>query len=333
LGGLPQGRGRRAVTDLLLTVAYVTFRRQPRFEWFVASFMREMREAASRTGVAPYVQIIVVDGRLWCDGDARRAELITLAGGLSFEHVPPKPTPWQGPYRQTSKDYFAAASTRNTALALARGRHVAFVDDLSLLLPGWLKAHQHAAAHGYVLAGTTCKYHSVEVYPDGGYKLGPATKVGQDSRIPLLKGGDLQKCGGGWLFGGTFSVPLDYALRVNGQDEAHDSIGGEDYDFGIRLERAGCTINITRECGTIEDEMGHAETPMIRLDKPWAGPDGPYSSNLLLNRLQREKDRAWTSGNHFNLRELRDSVLAGRPFPQPEPNQRHWVDSQPLSEM
>lgn len=270
-------------------------------------------------------QVIVIDGKY-----------PRLLGVQHFgiEHHPPKPTVWQGAHRLTQRDYFCAANTRNTALALARHDHVVFVDDLSVLLPGWLKAHVHAAANKYVLCGTTCKRKHLEVNSLGEIVRDEEFRPGTDSRLQLLPTDELVKCTGGWLYGGTFSVPLEHALLVNGQDEIHDSIGGEDYDFGERLERAGAPIFISRACGTFEDEDGHnTEAPVIRLDKPWSGGDGPYSSNYLFNQLRREKDRIWTLGNTFNLRELRDRVLAGEPFPIPTAPATHWVDGQPLSEM
>lgn len=328
----------------MLTIVYLTFREHPRFEWFVASINRELR---STPDIDPsLLQVLVIDGRY-----PRKLE-----ANFPFEHHAPKPTVWQGLHRLTQRDYFAAANTRNTAFALARHKHVAFVDDLSVLLPGWLKMHLHAADHGYVLAGTTCKHKNIKVNDEGvivGYDEFPP---GRDSRLERF-GEGLVRCSGGWLYGGTFSVPLEYALKVNGQDEIHDTIGGEDYDFGERLERAGALIFISKECGTFEDEEGHhLEAPMVRLDKPWpptsarharvltpgaawsdsATPDqadGPYSSNYLFNRLRRERDRIWTLGNTFDLRELRARTLAGEPFSIFAEPSAHWVDGQPLAEM
>ena len=314
-----------------LTIAYLTFRQHPRFEWFAASLAREFRAMPDLD--ANDVQVVVIDGRLWHDLTRGQELLDAAAGRIGFEHHPPKSSPWQGPYRQTSKDYFCAASCRNTAFAYARASHVAFVDDLSVLLPGWLKSHVHAAIHGYVLCGTTCKMHKIEVDFEGSIVSAVHFPPGQDSRLSKI-GPGLQTCAGSWLFGGTFSVPLGLALAVNGFDEQNDTIGGEDYDFGIRLERAGAVVRISRDCGTYEDENGHhAEAPMVRLDKPVAGWEGPYSSNLLLNKLLKETARSWTLGNNYKLSELRAYVLAGGAFPEPEKDLKHWVDQQPLSEM
>jgi hypothetical protein len=323
-----------------LTIAYITFRKNPRFEWFAATLTREFRSCPDFD--RGNCQVLVVDGRLWGEADTRRQEFASIVDGrFAFEHHPPKPSVWQGPHRLTSKDYFAAADTRNTVFALARGKHVAFVDDLSVLLPGWLKSHVHAMTNGYVLAGTTCKYETVSVDANGNCEFSNPSKsrafnAGIDSRIQFLPSPtDLYLCRDSWLYGGTFSVPLEAAMGVNGQDEINDIIGGEDYDFGLRLSRTGIRMHITRQCGTVEDENAHgADVPMVRLDKPWPGHDGPYSSNKLFNRLLREDAaRTWTIGNEFVLREVRDRVLAGNPFPVPTEPSRHWVDGQPLSEM
>lgn len=326
----------------MLTIAYLTFRLNPRFEWFAASLKRELRTSERNQSS---VQIVVIDGR-----HPRK-----LKADFSFEHHPPKPTVWQGAHRLTRRDYFAAANTRNTAFAVARGDHVAFVDDLSVLLPGWLEAHTHAAANGYVLAGTTCKHKNIKVDDEGLVTRYDEFLPGIDSRLAQLTQDGPIRCSGGWLYGGTFSVPLEHALRVNGQDEIHDTIGGEDYDFGERLERSGSEIFINRTCGTIEDEDGHhiggcrdksvLHTATLRisgdgesdgllgLDKAVSGDDGPYSSNTLYFKLKRENHRVWTVGNTFDLRELRDCVLSGAPFPIPTEPSTHWVDGQPLSEM
>lgn len=327
----------------LLTIAYITFREQPRFEWFVASLNREFRNMPDIDRST--VQVLVIDARY-----PRKLE-----ADFPFEHHAPKPTVWQGAHRLTRRDYSCASNARNTAFALSRHTHVAFVDDLSVLLPGWLKTHVHAATNNYVLAGTTYKHRNIVVDTNG--DVASYDVFGRDFRATQIQPVGLVRCSGAWLYGGTFSVPLEHALRVNGQDEIYDVIGGADYDLGERLQRAGSDIFITRECGTFEDKDAHySGAQVVRLDKPWPptavhaprtfGPDGwsdsaqpdvdgdgPYSSNYLYNRLRREWSRSWTIGNTFNLRELRARVLAGEPFPIPTEPTTHWVDGQPLSEM
>lgn len=306
----------------MLTIAYITSRADPRFEWFAASLSREMRDAAID---GSRLQVIVVDSL------APRK----LEAPFPFEHRSPKPTVWQGRHRLTRRDYFAPSNTRNTAFALARHEHIAFVDDLSVLLPGWLKAHVHAAANKYVLAGTTSRYFDVVCDSAGDYRHGmPSPDIrldhGRDSRLKSLPEGDgIHRClASEWLYGGTFSVPLKTALTVNGYDEIYN--GGalyDDGDFGIRVGRTGIDMMITRTCGTIEDELGHTENSAIRID------NGSHNGNVLIDQLRRDSNRIWTVGNVFNLKELRDRTLAGNPFPIPTEPSTHWVDGQPLSGM
>ncbi len=315
---------------LVLTVAYVTCRIKPRFDWFCNSLAREIRMTP---GLRPEnVQILVVDSRLWYD-DQRQKEFVDIAAGkIAFEHRPPRPSPWQGPQRQTSKDYFCAVNARNSALAYTRANHVAFADDVGVLLPGWLRAHLGAVDSSYALVGTTCKVHNLNVNEEGevtSYKMAPD---GQDSRISQITQ-PLQKCTGLWLYGGTFSVPMKYALAVNGKDECYMGINGADYDFGLRLERAGAPFYITRSCGRYESR-DDVEPRALHCNKPWAGPDGPHVNHYLINDLKRTP-RSWTRGNDYVLRDVRARVLevgeAG--FPPVKPGVRHWVDKQLLSEM
>ncbi len=297
-----------------LTIVYLTFRAEPRFEWFAASLERELRRtpAFDRRDL----QVLVIDGRY-----PRKLE-----APFAFEHHAPKPTVWQGPYRLTKRDYFCAANSRNTALALTRHGHVVFVDDLSVLLPGWLRAHLHAAKHGYVLCGLMCKRANMEVSKTGEILRADEIASGTDPRLAQLPGEDISRCEGGGLYGGTFSVPLELALQVNGQDEIYDAIGAEDCDLGARLERAGALMIINRTCRTFEDIGGHSES-LPRLD------GSEELCRALFDRLRLEEDRVGTLGNEFDLRALRGRVLSGERFPAPSGPRLCWANERPLSEM
>lgn len=327
-----------------ITIGWLTNRWQSCFDWFVAGIVRELK---SVEGVfnRDKVQVVAVDNKLWTDQSEDRKKKFKdlVADRFQFQHVSPKPSVWQGPNRLTQKDYFCAANSRNTVFAMAKGEHIIFVDDLSVLLPGWLSAHLHAAQHRYTLCGLTSKFIGVEIDYNG-MLVKPRSinggiiidhnghPLGIDSRLRYLDSDGVRDCAAEWLYGGTFSVPLQAALQVNGQDEIYNGLGGEDYDFGIRLGRAGWRICINRSCATIEsEELHHIEPPVIRLDKA-VSVDGPYSSNTLLNRLLRHTN-SWTIGNHFNLADLRKAVLDGNPFPIMTEPQHHWVDGQPLREM
>lgn len=316
-------------------VVYLTSRRNSRVKWFCDGLVREAKTMEHYEG-RPELRVIFVDTRLWYDDETeRRAEFEAAVGGrFTFVHVSPKPSVWQGPHRLTRFDFFCAASARNTAFCYATGEHVAFADDLSCLMPGWLSGHLHAAKHHYVLCGSTNKNLEMQVDDQGlpySYRVFPP---GQDHRLRTAQRDGSIRCSGSWLFGGTFSVPLEAALRVNGQDEMHDTIGGEDYDFGIRLERSGVDVCYNRTCATMESEEAHHDEPgslMVRIDKPVA-VHGPYSSNLLYYRLM-SSNSTWTMSNRYVLRDLRAAIQRGEPFPVPREPDRHWVDDQLLTEM
>lgn len=315
---------------LVMTVAYVTCRMKPRFDWFAHSLAHEMR---TTPGIKPEnIQVLIIDSRLWYE-EHRRQDFLDIVGGrFQFDHHPPKPSAWQGPQRQTSVDYFCAVNARNSALAYTKANHVAFADDVGVLLPGWLRAHLAAMDGHYALVGTTSKVRNLEVNEEGevtSYRTSPG---GEDTRIPQIHQ-PLQKCSGLWLYGGTFSTPMKYALAVNGKDECYMGINGADYDFGLRLERAGAPFYTTKSCARYESK-DDVEPRAQHCNKAWAGSDGPQVNNYLINDLKRTA-RSWTRGNDYVLRDVRHRVLemgeAG--FPAVQPNTRHWVDKQLLSEM
>ena len=61
--------------------------------------------------------------------------------------------------RQTLEDWFNVANSRNTAICMADGEWIAFVDDLSVLMPGWLALAGQAAMHPKTI--TLCRYAKV----------------------------------------------------------------------------------------------------------------------------------------------------------------------------
>jgi glycosyl transferase family 7 (putative galactosyltransferase) len=318
--------------------SFLTTREDPKIEWFMDSLARELDSLGPSK---PTFELIIIDSRLWyVDQDERRQKFRDAAKGRFGEliHVPPKPSVWQGPARLTTFDMFCGAGARNTAFCYARGEHVVFVDDLSVLLPGWASGHLHAAQFKYVMCGSTCKNLDM-VVEDGIVKSFTLFPPGQDHRLRGAPKDGSVRCSGSWLFGGTFSVPLNAALDVNGFDEINNGIGCEDYDFGIRLDKSGQKICFNKTCGTMESEEAHHLEPhtlMLRIDKKLNPaiantiPGDGHSSNLLYDRLINAKS-PWTTDQHQpNLRQLRDRILSGGQFPIPTEPRRHWVDGQPL---
>lgn len=106
-----------------VSVVYSTHRVEPRFDWFAESLAASIGDAD--------VEVIVVDGLHSANRTARINEVV--GGRFAVRHIPAKPTPYNGPHRLTRRDYFAAASARNTGLAHAARPYVVFVDDASVL--------------------------------------------------------------------------------------------------------------------------------------------------------------------------------------------------------
>lgn len=248
------------------SVAYFTNRREPHFEWFVDAFMQQAKDDLKET------QLVLVDywltpGHPHQPIPGRMERMDDLVDGRCyFLHIPPKPTSWQGAHRQTKHDWFAASNTRNTALIVADGKTFVGVDDLSVPLPGWWDQVRHSAAHGYLAMGAYKKVRQLTVergqvlnYLDDG--------KGHDSRWGTGHDGGISTSTGAMLYGCNFALPLEAALRVDGFDEWCNRIGAEDYDFGMRVERAGVRAYYNRNMMTLESSEGHEIEPSFKRDK------------------------------------------------------------------
>lgn len=314
----------------MFTVAYLTNRKNPRFEWFRDSLLLQLRQSPDLSHNPP--QVVVVDAALWDDPHERKAMVDPLRNHLAVWHLPPKPSVWQGTSRLTTRNYFAAANARNTAACVAYHKYIMFVDDLSVLCDSWVKDAYHAALHQYVVCGAYKKVKNL-VVENGEVKSYEPFPPGVDSRWEYGSSEKRVKIGGGQMFGCSFGLPLEDYLAVNGSDEICDAIGGEDYNLGLRLEKLGRTIWYNRNMLTLESEEAHYEDPpFIRVDKKTPdNPDGHDSSNVILTRTFRGGMN--TMGNLYNLRELRQRIKGGQSFPVPTEPATHWPDGQPLGEM
>jgi hypothetical protein len=149
---------------------------------------------------------------------------------------------------------------------------------------------------------------------------------GIDTRNNL---GEFTQISGSSLFGYSAS-PLSVVLSVNGYDEIHNTIPGEDYNYGLRVERNGNKIYYSKHVLFYETEYIPGEVcfwrrdPLLTADeyselmkkfsiaKRW-DPNGRTDvSHLLLDMLTR--DKTWTEGNDYNLSELRSQILEGGSF-------------------
>jgi hypothetical protein len=294
-----------------LTIAYMTNRREPMIEWFIDSLYREFQGQRE-------FQLVVVD--YWHGKRPLRIDCFCTV-------VTPKPCVYQGPHRFTKQDYFAAANARNTAICLARGEWIVFVDDLSVLIPGWLNAVREAIAGGYIACGAYRKVKNL-VVKNGDVVSYTPFPPGEDTRRP--DGPAPRPCGGDWLYGCSVAAPLEAFLKINGFDERCDSLGSEDYIAGMMLRHHGFHLKYDVRMMTYEsEELHHKEKAFPRFDKGVSPND---KSHRIIELVRNSGD----APNFFGaggIRGLRERVLAGEPFPIPTEPTTDWFDGQPLKEL
>lgn len=346
-----------------LTIAYVTNRRAPMFSWFVESLCDQTTPEQRGD-----LQVVFIDGCLWGEhasaslgmGDiplaaeiyhslSRHREVAdAVAGRFQFLHIPPKPCAYQGPFRQTTRDMFCAGSSRNTAFLVADAPYVVFVDDLSVLMPGWFNNVMHAVNDDYIVCGMYRKVLELAVSTNPFRVSWKDYPPGVDSRWPHGSDGGVVPWHGSGMFGCSFGVPLEAALEVDGNDCAHHGQGGEDTDLGIRLERAGWPVFLNRNMLTLESEEMHhggSKLPMERklvsremLPKAYDSyviareDEKYYSDHVVLNRLNNETDRILPLIGE-GLREQREYYRRTGLVRLPLPNQVDWRDGKPISEL
>lgn len=303
----------------------MTSRKNPRIEWFFDSLHTQCANDYSAFSV------LVVD--FWAEEEGRKEEFASKFRGPKdkLKHVTPKPTVWQGKHRLTSKDYFAAANARNTAICLAQDGHIVFVDDLSALMPGWLGAVREAAKKDVVTLGCYKKVKEIQVEAGTGvvthYKEHPP---GNDHRPALAKGANPHPCLSQWLYGCSLVAPVEHFLRMGGFPEASDGMGYEDAVCGSTMARHGTAFFLDTRMMTWESEEAHFEgIPFMRLDKGKSPNDKSHA-------MMRMYQNARYFDNYFGsegIRGVRARVLAGEPFPITQCPEHDWFDGQPLREM
>lgn len=344
-----------------ISLAYITGRTEPRFQWFVDSFCAQTTQAQR-----DQIQIIFVDGKLWpanmpkADGDElqldhpfyhdpkRRYDLELIVNKrFPYLHIPPKPCLKQGPFKLTKRDFFCASNSRNTAIIAAKGDYLLCVDDLSILSPNWMSQAAHAAEHGYCVCGAYKKSKKM-VVENGALISSEEFPNGIDSRWSRGDSGGIVPWSGGGLYGCSFGLPTEAALAVDGFEPACNGDGGEDTDFGIRVERSGVKIFYNRNMLTTESEEDHyLDTPMPRERRLVLKENLPanyesyqkrneaeryYSDHVLLNRLVNETNRI-TPILPEGLREMWVRFLLTGYVPIPKGPALDWRDNTPLEQL
>ena len=305
-----------------LTIAYCTSRKEPKIRWFFDSLARQVERFQP--------QIIVVD--LFNQEPMDRGELmydgLTSCWDGMMTLADPKPTVWQGHQRLTKEDWWAVSNSRNTALCLARGDYIVWVDDRCLLSPTWLQATTEAMLGNYAVCGTYEKRHGMKV--ENGVMTDGGILNSEDGRKAQARG-QICRAPGQWFFGGTLGCPVEWALQVNGFDECMDSLSAEDCLFGMHLENNGFKIMHDPNLKIIEDRTpGECGPDMKRSSKEKHPKDVTDKGHEAFRRFGRLK----RASHHWDLRAIRESVLAGNQFPGVESCPKtDWFDGMEIKLM
>lgn len=317
-----------------LTIAYVTARREPKTEWFFQSLENESAQHGQPEAV------IVVDhyfprGPIGCE------KFLLDVGAV--KHVAPKPNVWNGPHRLPKDEWWAMSSALNTAICLCQTTHIAFVDDISVLLPGWLDAAHEAMDGGYIACGAYRKVKNL-VVENGSVVSFDAFPEGEDHRLARVTE-DVSSCSPGWLFGCSCLFPLEDLLEVGGFPEYADGLGSQDYLLGIALANNGKHLKYCRKMMTLESEELHHYT--VGSDHTWEEGVRISASMKRANKgpIGTRNDKSWAAlriaqgskyfPNYYEggIRALRNHVLAGNPFPIVQIPTHDWYDGQMIAEM
>ncbi len=295
-----------------LTICYVTARHEPKVEWFIDSLALQC--------TSDNVKIIIVSTFKDAVGDLFNSDKVKV--------VNPKPTIWQGQYRITKEDWWAKSNAMNTGIALCETEWIAFVDDRSVLLPGWLQCVQDSMIHNYAVCGSYEKRANMRV------TNGEITNHGELLGIDIRTQRGFPHLTSDW-YGGSGALPLEWCLQVNGFPEKYcDGLGFEDIQFGILLRNNGLEMRYDSRMKIIEDRTPSEISGALRRgSKPSPDPNDPYKAKdyQILAFMGESK----VSGNSYDLRELRRRVLKGGPlsnFP-PTESRFDWFDGEDISQM
>lgn len=126
-------------------------------------------------------------------------------------------------------------------------------------------------------------------------------------------------------------MPLEWALQINGFEEHCDGLGSEDYIMGMMLANNGYPVKFDPRIKIIEDRTPEEAGPVMKRSSKERFPNDPIDKGHRAIFCFGDQKRA---SHQWNLREIRERVLKGEPFPhhggQPD---RDWYDGQPLAEM
>lgn len=300
----------------MITFAYITNRVEPYIDWYLDSLYIQLKECE----FTDYEVLIVdsmVNNRALCHG---------------HRIISPKLCAWSGDYKITSRDYFSAANARNSAIIAARGSHIVFSDDVSVLANGFVKRHIEAYEKQIVMAGIQHKARNLIVEKGDIVSIGKSNTDSREDMIKLLSlsRGLIEAPDPAWTYGNNLSLPIRIAEKINGFDEIYDGqYGVEDCDLGIRINNSGEKVYINSECLLIESEEAHHRISYKRAEKII---NGRHANESVCWEAKANK-RFWTLGNRFNLEDERKFYLENGRFQIHDLPIIDWRDGEPLCKM
>lgn len=305
------------------TISYITNRLEPKLDWFFSSLA-----AQGGTGLP----VNVID--FHANKAERRAEVAALAKthGIDLQrHITPMPNAWQGEHRLTKDNYFAAATASNTAIAVCATDWIVFVDDLSVLQPGWLDCVREATTRTEITCGSYLKVLKLEVEA-GLVKSFEFHAAGEDHRAKQVGWGKLTPCTGQWFFGCSFVAPVEALLRVNGFDPDCDSMGYQDTLTGLMLAKHGFKFVYDSRMVTYESEELHGQPGNVfhRWD-PGISPND--KSHRMIELVEQGKRKSTNYYGPGGLRELRQRMLSGGTFPRHTGPETEWFTGTRLADL
>lgn len=342
-----------------ITIAYITCRKEPKFQWFLDSLIRQ-----KVTGVIS--QVIVVDfwkderGKLlpplfdtpaWCSGKDNYP--FHADSNIEFTHVAPLPSAIQGSERLTSINWFSASNARNTATVYCKSDYIFLLDDLSIMNDGFFVGAIEAFEKKQCVL---CAYEKRNkmIVENGSLISSEELPNGKDNRLSFIKSNKTKAYGSWWY--GNCGLPLEYILKLNGWDNINDCLGAEDTAFGIRLSRVTGEIYYDTRMVMVEsDELHFVEGNQFKRDsfpvskeyyfdmlskfgiseRPERADDKYDAVWFTLDLLRRYNEQFTSFGNTYNLRELRNKVLNGGEITVADMmlKDNFWWLNKPFSEM
>lgn len=311
------------MTGCVLTLAYVTSRKDPKFEWWFDAITRQAK------GNWEDIRIVVVSSALWGKDYKEPFSANLNQQPVMSVITPPIESVWQGPSRLTNEDFFAASNARNTALCLAPDGWIAYCDDLSVPCAGWLDFIRGAMTQSKrIYLGAYRKVKNL-VVKDGVAESYTVFPGGNDNRWNHGMDNEPVPCNGDMLYGCSLLAPVEQLLAVNGWPSAIcDGMGFEDVLMGIALENAGFRFSYVRQMLTLESEELHHVEPAYRRDDQGVSPDD--KSHRALNIV---KSGCKWFDNCYNVAQAREAALLGYGLPKVGNPQHEWYTGKHLSEL